>query len=247
MAGYTLGVILVVIVFALVFLGFAHRVLDRLYLNDRAALLFLLAMVIGSFINIPLTSGRIVSSINIGGALLPLGLAIYVLSRAGTRREVGRALLVAIATTAVLYSIGLFTRGVGEPWEVGGLGLLDPLFYYPIIAGIIAYLVGRSRRAAFVGAILGVLLLDVVDLIYYLSTGLRGTVAFGGGGVIDVTFMAAVIAVLLAEVIGEGRERLQGGPKEAGRHHSLLAGLRRPLAKPVPNKTDNKRGGPEHE
>lgn len=237
MTGYTLGVILVVIVFGLVFFGMAQRVLDRLYLNDKVALSLLVAMIAGSFINIPLTTGRIVTSINVGGALIPLGLAIYVLYRAGTAREVGRALLVSVATATVLYGIGLYTRGRGEPWNVTALGLLDPLFYYPFAAGIVAYLVGRSRRAAFVGAILGVLLLDIVDVVYYLNTGLRGTVAFGGAGIIDVTFMAAVVAVLLAEIVGEVRERLRGGPKEAGHSRSLLAGLRLPLAKPLPDKT----------
>ena len=242
-----MGVIMIVIVFALVFLGLAQRVLDRLYLNDKVALSLLVAMIAGSFINIPLTTGPIVTSINVGGALIPLGLAIYVLYRAGTAREVGRALLVAVITAAVLYGIGLYTRGVGEPWNVNVLGLLDPLFYYPLIAGIVAYLVGRSRRGAFVGAILGVLLLDVVDIFYYLNTGLRGTVAFGGAGIIDVTFMAAVVAVLLAEIIGEGRERLQGGPKETGRSRTLLAGLQMPLSKPLPEKTEDNGGGSHDE
>ncbi|NLW07898.1 MAG: DUF1614 domain-containing protein [Clostridia bacterium] len=247
MAGYTFGVIMVVIVFGLVFFGLAQRVLDRLYLNDKVALLLLVAMIAGSFINIPLSAGRVVSSINVGGAVIPLGLALYVLYRAGTAREIGRALLVAAVTAAVLYGIGLYTRGVGEPWDVNVLGLLDPLFYYPLVAGIVAYLVGRSRRAAFVGAILGVLVLDLADIVYYLNSGLRGTVSFGGAGIIDTTFLAAVVAVLLAEIIGEARERLQGGPKEAGHARSLLAGLRSPLAKPLPDKTEDNGGESEGE
>jgi len=79
MMGYTLGVFLVVAVFLLIYFGLAHRVLDRLYLSDKAALLLLGAMILGSFINIPLSSGRVVSSLNVGGALLPLGLAVYIL------------------------------------------------------------------------------------------------------------------------------------------------------------------------
>ncbi|MDN5344008.1 MAG: hypothetical protein PWQ18_119 [Clostridia bacterium] len=238
MAGYTVGVLLLVIVFGLVYFGAAHRVLDRLYLSDRAALALIIAMIVGSFINIPLTSGRVVTSINIGGGLIPLGLAIYILYRAGTGREVGRALLGAVITAAVLFGISLVTRG-REAWYVTGLNLLDPLYYYPLIAGIVAYLVGRSRRAAFVSAILGVLLLDVTDLYYYLSRGIRGTVAFGGAGIIDVTFMAAVVAVLLAELIGEVRERAQGGPVAADRPRSLLSGLRGASLKPLP---DDKKG-----
>ncbi|QGP93706.1 hypothetical protein MGLY_31280 [Neomoorella glycerini] len=245
MTGYTTGVLLLVIVFVLVYFGLAHRVLDRLYLSDRVALALIIAMIAGSFINIPITSGRVVTSVNVGGGLIPLGLAIYVLYRAGTAREVGRALLGAVITAAVLSGISLLTRG-REAWNVTGLSLLDPLYYYPLIAGVVAYLVGRSRRAAFVGAILGVLLLDVVDLFFYLSRGLRGTVAFGGAGIIDVTFMAAVVAVLLAELIGEARERIQGGPEASERPRSLLAGLKGTALKPFPdNKKDN--GGEQGE
>ncbi|MBC7326359.1 MAG: DUF1614 domain-containing protein, partial [Moorella sp. (in: Bacteria)] len=225
MAGYTIGVLLLVIIFGLVFFGLAHRVLDRLYLSDRAALVLIIAMIAGSFINIPITSGRVITSVNVGGGLIPLGLAVYVLYRAGTARETGRALAGAVITAAALFGLSLVTRG-REAWNVTGLSLLDPLYYYPLVAGVVAYLVGRSRRAAFVGAILGVLLLDFIDVFYYLSRGLRGTVAFGGAGIIDVTFMAAVVAVLLAELIGEARERIQGGPEAAGRPRSLLAELR---------------------
>ncbi|MDN5326714.1 MAG: hypothetical protein PWP41_1410 [Moorella sp. (in: firmicutes)] len=247
MTGYTIGVFLLVIVFSLVYFGLAHRVLDRLYLNDRTAMALIVAMIVGSFINIPLTSGRVVTSINVGGALIPLGLAVYILYRAGTTREVGRALLGAVITAVVLFGITYITRG-REAWNVYALNLLDPLYYYPLVAGFVAYLVGRSRRAAFVGAILGVLLLDIADLIFYLRLGLRGTVAFGGAGIIDATFMAAVVAVLLAELIGEVRERMQGGPELAGHSRSLLAGLKGPALKRKPvdlNPADVNEGGPK--
>ncbi|BCV21488.1 DUF1614 domain-containing protein [Moorella sp. Hama-1] len=250
MTGYTIGVLLLVIIFGLVYFGLAHRVLDRLYLNDRTALVLIVAMIVGSFINIPLTSGRVVTSINVGGALIPLGLAVYVLYRAGTARETGRALLGAVVTAAVLFGITYITRG-REAWNVYALNLLDPLYYYPFVAGLVAYLVGRSRRAAFVGAILGVLLLDLTDLIFYLRLGLRGTVAFGGAGIIDATFMAAVVAVLLAELIGEIRERMQGGPQIGTHDRSLLAGLKGPALKQAPASTNTEttqgRGGEGNE
>jgi len=54
-------------------------------------------------------------------------------------------------------------------------------------------------------------------------------VAFGGAGVVDITFIAPVLAVALAEVIGETRERLQGGPGGEGRSPSLLKNLKAPL------------------
>lgn len=244
MAGYPLGVIALVVVFLLIYFGLAQRVLDRLYLSDKAALALVAATIVGSFINIPLTRGRIVSSINVGGGLIPLGLALYVLYRAGTRKEVARALLAAAVTAGVVFGLNSWLMRGREPWDFA-MNILDPLYYYPLVAGGIAYLVGRSRRAAFVAAILGVLALDVIDYLVLAASGVRGTVAIGGAGVMDVSLLSGIVAVLLAELIGEARERLQGGPAAEGRARSLLEGLRlTPAKKALP---EEKRGGEDRD
>ncbi|HBT46425.1 MAG TPA: hypothetical protein DEA73_00870 [Peptococcaceae bacterium] len=232
MAGYPLGVIVLVVLFLLIYFGLAQRVLDRLYLSDRAALALLAAIIVGSFINIPLSRGRIVSSINVGGGLIPLGLAVYVLYRCGTRKEIGRTLLAAAVTAGVIFALNSWLMRGREPWDFA-MNVLDPLYYYPLVAGVTAYLVGRSRRAAFVAAILGVLLLDLIDYLMLAASGIRGTVAVGGAGILDVSLLSGIVAVLLAEFIGEGRERLQGGPEVEGRPRSLLEGLRLKTAKKV--------------
>ncbi|MDN5347642.1 MAG: hypothetical protein PWP65_1206 [Clostridia bacterium] len=242
MAGYPLGVITLVIVFLLIYFGLAHRVLDRLYLSDRAGLALVAAMIAGSFINIPLLSGPITTSINVGGGLIPIGLAVYVLYRAGTAKEVWRALAAAAVTAAAVFFLNSVLMPT-EPWNFA-LNILDPLYYYPLVAGIVAYLVGRSRRAAFIAAILGILALDVIDFFRLLAAGVRGTVAIGGGGIFDITILAGVVAVLLAELVGEARERLQGGPEAEGRPRSLLASLKIGQARKLLNEdADKKRGG----
>ena len=38
----------------------------------------------------------------------------------------------------------------------------------------------------------------------------------GGAGAFDSLILAGILAVLLAELVGETRERLQGGPKSEG-------------------------------
>ena len=88
-----LGVLLLLGAGILILLGLAQQVLDRLYLTDKQALIFLAAMVVGSFINIPLYRGTPPVSLNLGGAVLPVGLAVYVFSRAGSRKEVNRGIL----------------------------------------------------------------------------------------------------------------------------------------------------------
>ena len=54
----------------------------------------------------------------------------------------------------------------------------------------------------------------VNDVIYTIQVALRGMnveTIVGGAGVFDTVVIAALLAVLLAELIGETRERLSGG------------------------------------
>lgn len=217
-----IGTILLLVLSLLVYFGLAHRLLDRMRLTDRQALFVLGALILGSFIDIPLSRGRIEVSLNVGGALVPLGLAIYLLSRTGTTKEWVRAVVATVATSGLIYYIGgfLMTNDPNEPGLV-----LDPLYVYPLVAGVTAYLLGRSRRAAFVAATLGVLGLDVIHYIWLSTTGNAGSVHFGGAGAFDSVVFAGLVAILLAELVGETRERLQGGPVSEGRDPSLLEHL----------------------
>ncbi len=224
-----IGIIILIVVSILIYFGLAQRVLDRMRLSDRAALVIVALLAVGSFIDIPLAAGRYDVTVNVGGALVPVGVAVYLLAMAGTSKEWGRALLGALITGAVIFGAGFFLgRGDTEP---GGrfFGYLDALWVYPVIGGLVAYLAGRSRRSAFIAATLGLVLVDVTYLVWLVSTGApAGTVAIGGAGAFDGIVLAGIVAVLLAEVIGETRERLQGGPATEGRRSKLLEGLRKP-------------------
>ena len=223
LAGFPIGMIALIVVAVLIYFGLAQRVLDRMRLSDRAALAIIGALVVGSFLNIPITRGRIDTSINVGGAIVPVAVAIYVLVKAGSRKEWIRALVAAIAVAAAIFFVNRYLLP-GDPWQTGA-DFIDPLYIFPIMAGIIAYLIGRSRRSAFVAATLGVLSLDIVDYIYLTMRGIPGNVAIGGAGVFDVIVLSGIIAVLLTELLGESLERLQGGPKTEGRPEELLEGL----------------------
>lgn len=224
MLGYPIGTIALVIVAALIYFGLAQRALDRLYLTDKAALAIIVAMILGGYIDIPISSGRVAASVNVGGAIIPVGLAVYVLSKAGTTKEWVRALVATVITAAVVYFVNNFVFSA-NPWQTG-TDVIDPIYMYPLLAGGTAYIAGRSRRSAFIAATLGVLLLDIVNYIVLMSRGIRGTVAIGGAGVFDVIVLSGVIAVGLAEIIGETRERLQGGPATHGRDPELMSQLK---------------------
>lgn len=219
MTRFPIGIIALIVVSVLVFFGLAHRVLDRLRISDKTALAVLAGIIVGSFIDIPISTGRVSTSINVGGGLIPIGLAIYVLTRAGSGKELIRTLLATAVTSVVIYYIGSVLMH-GDPG--GPTYVLDPIWVYPVIGGLVAYIAGRSRRSAFIAATLGVLMLDVINWVYLISTRTPGKVNIGGAGAFDSIILAGIIAVLLAEIIGETRERLQGGPASEGRSPELL-------------------------
>ncbi len=213
------GIILLLLVSVLIFFGLAHQILDRLYLSDRGGLIFIGAMIVGSFIDIPLSRTPSIS-LNIGGAVLPFVLAVYVLAKAGTSKEWVRSIIGIVITTGVLYGVNkLYSFDTSR-------GFIEPQYLWAIIAGIIAYIAGRSRRLAFVIATMGVLAMDVVHIFEVRGTNVPTLI--GGGGVFDTLVVAAVLAVLLAEIIGESREALQGGPVKEDRPEALREALDHP-------------------
>jgi hypothetical protein len=56
------------------------------------------------------------------------------------------------------------------------------------------------------------LLLDLANLVELAVTRSPGRVIVGGAGAFDTLVVAGVVAVLLAEILGETREKLGGGP-----------------------------------
>jgi uncharacterized membrane protein len=215
------GVLLLVVVSILIFFGLAHRILDRLYLSDRGGLVFIGAVIVGSFIDIPVWRNPTVT-LNVGGAILPLILAIYVLVKAGSGKEWIRSLIGVVVTAGVLYGTSKLYRFDTDQ------GFIEPQYLWAVIAGIIAYVIGRSRRLAFIIATLGFLFLDIVRIFEVAGTGLNAPVRIGGAGAFDTIIIAGILAVLLAEIIGESREALQGGAASEGRPGDLREALDHP-------------------
>lgn len=198
-----IGLLVLLSLAALIFFGFAQRVLDRMRLTDMQALLVIGLMIVGSYVSIPLFGG---SRINVGGAVIPFLLVIYLLVQAGTAQERWRSILAAIVTAVAVALVGVVTGGAPHAAE-GRRMVLDPLWLSGLVAGLVGYLAGRSRRGAFVAGVGGLLLADL----YNLFTGPSPTLV-GGAGIYDQVVIAGVLAVGLAELVGESRERLQGGP-----------------------------------
>jgi uncharacterized membrane protein len=234
MRNFPIGLIALVVVSILIYFGVAHRVLDKLRMNDKSALAVIAAIIIGSFIDIPLGSRL---TINVGGSIAVV-LAVYVWLGAGTSFEKVRSIIAAVVTGLALFIAGRYLGA--EPEQI----FIDPIYIYPLVAGVVGYLAGRSRRGAFFAAVMGVLSLDVTQYVYLMRSGLAGTVHVGGAGAFDSLILAGILAVLLAELIGESLERIQGGPATEGRSPELVKNLREPepAQKPVLNEQKEERG-----
>ena len=144
----SVGMVLLTAAAILVFFGVAQRVLDKMYLSDRAALLLIALMFFGTLIpNLKLGAVEV----SIGGALIPAGVCVYLLIRAGTWKERIRAVVGALLTGGIVFAVSAYLLP-DEPETM----VIDPMYLNGIIAGLMAYVLGRSRRGAFICGVLGV-------------------------------------------------------------------------------------------
>ena len=205
----TIGMSILIVVAILILLGVGQRVLDRMRLNDKLALLFI-ALIIGlGFVpDIRVTD---VFAFNLGGAVVPLALCIYLFVKADTAWERWRSILASIVTGAAIFAIGMFAPDEPETITV------DPILLYGLAAGLIAYVFGRSRRCAFIAGVVGMMLSNTANAIYVWSKGVPQDFVLGGAGAFDGIVIASIVAVLLAELLGEIIERMKRGTQRPTR------------------------------
>lgn len=209
----SIGMIVLLVAGLLVLFGFGQRVLDRMRLNDTQAIILIIAMIVGGFLpEIPLTD-RI--SINLGGFLIPAGISLYLWFTADEGKERLRALLATAATGLSVYLLMNFLPDEPEAMWI------DPTYTYGLAAGIIAYIFGRSRRGAFIAGTLGMVFANVAQDVINQMNGVSQRLVLGGAGAMDAIVFSGIIAVLLAELLGEALERLTRGqraPQKAFNH-----------------------------
>jgi uncharacterized membrane protein len=197
----SVGVILLIIVEIIIYLGLAEQMIDKLGLNRRELLIFFTLMIVGSFIDIPISSTPDIT-VNLGGALTPVVLAIYILSKADDKIEVFRTLIAVAITGGVIYGLTQIYQ-----FEEGHT-FIDSNYLFPIVAGITAYVIGHSRRASFIAGTLGFVIYDLIHLFRITLGGVPGKAAIGGAGIFDSIVISGILAVLLSEVVGEFIERI---------------------------------------
>ncbi|HSB78271.1 MAG TPA: DUF1614 domain-containing protein [Candidatus Methylomirabilis sp.] len=219
---YLLALLLILgVLLSLLQLGLIRYVYERLGLNRHAAVAILFAALLGSGINIPLAelpAQRVVQpaivdffgmqyvipqvvqrnstviAVNVGGAVIPVLLAIYFMSRHGVR---GRMLVTLGVATLVTHQLAQPVAGVGIA--------LPPLLPSLVTAGM-AILIDRQEapRTAFIAGTLGTLIgADLLNLGVVQDLG-APVVSIGGAGTFDGVFLIGIIAVLLAGLPGPG-------------------------------------------
>jgi uncharacterized membrane protein len=211
--------LILVAVIGLVFVGVVGIAFEDVGFSPIIIVLILIATFVGSLFNIPILKlktsvpmvmekrvsffgvtyripqveyGQAVTvvAINVGGALIPTAVSIYLLSRT--------------APVTIVYSIfgvaivGLITHVVARP--VKGVGIVAPSFISPIAAAMIALILQPSsaQTIAYVAGVLGTLIgADLTNLNVIPKLG-APVASIGGAGTFDGVFLSGIIAVLLA-------------------------------------------------
>jgi uncharacterized membrane protein len=128
---------------------------------------------------------RTVIAVNVGGAVIPTLLSLYLLVKTGMY---GRALAGVAIVTAIVH-------GLASP--VRGVGIAVPVFIPPVVAALL--LSRQSAPAlAYISGSLGTLIgADLLNLGIIQALG-APIASIGGAGRFDGIFMTGILAVLLA-------------------------------------------------
>ena len=131
---------------------------------------------------------RTVIAINVGGALIPTLMSLYLLAK---YRLWSLGFIATACVAAVCYSLAR---------PVPGVGIAVPTFVPAVTAAIAAWVLSRRYAAplAYIGGSMGTLIgADLLNL--GAIQGLGAPVAsIGGAGTFDGIFLTAILAVLLA-------------------------------------------------
>ncbi|MFZ5813678.1 MAG: hypothetical protein ACOY93_00060 [Bacillota bacterium] len=204
-----IGPILLLLLAVMIHFGLLTGPLGRLGLSERTALGATLLMLLGSPAELPLTPGL---SINLGMGVAPLLLALVLLVSGRRWWEPVVALGAGFTAAGAIALLSLWLPA-GQPTELN-LFYLDAQYFYALVAGCAGYLVGHTRRAAFAGAVLGVLAGDLYHYVDYVRSGEIAdlVIRVSGGGFHGTAVVAGVLALLLSDLLtappaGEGGGR----------------------------------------
>lgn len=169
-------------------LTYAYR---KVGVHPRYAFAVMLLSLLGSQVNIPLYSidrGATVVALNVGGALIPILVSLYLLVHTGMYR---RMLIGVSVVAAVVHSLAQIVPGVG---------IAVPMIVPPLVAAGVALPLAlrRAPPLAYVSGSMGTLIgADLLNLGKIARLG-APVVSIGGAGTFDGVFLTGILAGLLA-------------------------------------------------
>jgi uncharacterized membrane protein len=213
-AGCLIIILFILFLPVLFVLGYFHIVaigFEKLGISPEITVFLLLAILIGSAVNIPLGRKKLIRveeprffglwsspkieaqglAINLGGAVIPILLSFYFLYLIWLGELSVKPVLAAVLLMTVLSKI--LAR------VIPGAGISMPAFIPPIFSAVFALLLapGYAAPAAFVAGTLGVLIgADILNLGKVRKYG--GFLSIGGAGVFDGIFLVGIVSALLA-------------------------------------------------
>lgn len=196
--------------FFLLYLNVAAVSFESLGLSPKGAFLVFTLSLLGSVINIPVKREQIVTrraipalfpvffyyppvvqervlTVNLGGAVVPMAVSLYLLPRA--------PFLKTVLATAV---VSVICYMVARP--VPSRGIMLPAMVPPLTAALSAVLLARGDAGvvAYISGAMGTLIgADLMHLKDLRRMG-PGVLSIGGAGVYDGIFLAGLIAAFLA-------------------------------------------------
>lgn len=196
-------------------LGVIGEAFLRLGLSPSLVFWLLILSLLGSLVNIPiyrfesredygdqiisyfgmrvrvphLRSHQTVLAVNVGGALIPLGICVYLFSK----------ISFGFSLPVLVVLVTLVVNRLSRP--VKGLGIAVPGFIPPLVAALGAYLLcpwDLRAPCAYIASTLGILIgADLLRLQEIPQLG-APVASIGGAGTFDAIFFGGIIAVLLS-------------------------------------------------
>ncbi len=201
-----LPVLLVLGYFHIISIGF-----ESLGISSGTTIFLLLAILIGSAVNIPLGRKKLIYAeekrffglwrapklkiqglaVNLGGAVIPILLSCYFLYLTWLEGFELKPILIAVFLMAIISK--LLAR------VVPGVGISMPVLIPPVFSAVFALILapGFAAPTAFIAGTLGVLIgADILNLRKAQKYG--GFLSIGGAGVFDGIFLVGIASALLA-------------------------------------------------
>jgi uncharacterized membrane protein len=214
---FLLLLVLLLVLFLLVVFRVLRYAYGRIGIAPQYFFVILLLSLAGSYVNIPLLqfpeaqvlTGQIVTvfgvpyivpmvhewpgtivAMNVGGAVIPIVLSIYLVRK---NQLYGQSAVAVLVVALVCYLLA---------FPVPGIGIAVPVIYPPLASAITALLLSRTHAAplAYIAGSLGTLIgADLLNLNQVAGLG-APVMSIGGAGTFDGIFVTGLMAVLLASI-----------------------------------------------